>query len=71
MPSAISPVIEIWRMMLKRLIGSMKLGFITVKTTISAARNISGPKLISRRAKLMPPRSLCSTVLLIAPPPAA
>ena len=58
MPSAISPVIEICRMMLNRLIGSMKLGFITVKTTISAARNSSGPKLISRRAMLMPPRSL-------------
>ena len=71
MPSAISPVIEICRMMLNRLIGSMKLGFSTVKTTISTARNISGPKLISRRATLMPPRWLCSVVLLIASLPAS
>ena len=32
MPSAISPVIEIARMMLKTLMGSMKLGFSAVNT---------------------------------------
>ena len=48
MPSAIRPVIEIWRMTLKRLIGSRKLGFMTVKTIISATRKISGPKLLEQ-----------------------
>ena len=43
MPSAINPVIEIWRMMLKMLMGSMKLGFSAVNTIISTTRNSRPP----------------------------